>query len=144
MLGLKLNHVCKRGQRSKKWADTGLCDLLTQDIARVRFGILVCAGSVNNCRCSARVRKEVIISGVIHDCVDIHTHSFDPWWRYGLRTLSVRPRPLRGMRRPPVASSHQGPVMQRFFNIFFVFDWTSSWTNSRVANDLRRHDVYAV
>ena len=62
---------------------------------------------------------------------------FPSWRRFAMKSLSALLVFVTGIHQTSVNSHHKGLVM-RGFDVFFVLAWTSNWTKSRVAGDLRR------
>ena len=47
---------------------------------------------------------------------------------------------VKGIHRSPVDFLHKDTLM-RTFDVSLKLAWTNCWTNSRIADDLRRHDI---
>ena len=68
----------------------------------------------------------------MHDRYDIETKSV---CQHVMLALLI---PCEGNHRSPVDSTHKQQCEASL--VFLLRAWTSSWTNSRVVGDLRRHD----
>ena len=58
-----------------------------------------------------------------------------------MKQLSALPAFVRGIHRSPVDFLHKDTLM-RTFDVSLKLAWTNCWTNSRIADDLRRHDIH--